>query len=404
MMRTGFHFQEIFKPLFFLTQILCLAPYTIKNKRIIISKIRLILSVILVAANVALTVIYFKNLNETLNTDFAKAGTIKFLSIFRDLGSTAVMVVNVAFSYGHSKRLLAELDKIYQVDKELAELGLEDNINKANASLKRNLKILLVLVHLIFITFGETGSALLKEHERVMYLLVNLYPRLIIGFLNITVYMVSMLIEGRFKIINLLFTRKMIESNQLRKYPIEFDFCDKIKHLVSLHKVLVKVSKEINSNFSFQVLLCITMNFILLIGDLHTIMYIIFFGLFTKHSRIVFDILKHCIGYIFDLFYIAKRSADLCEEANRTKVLLLGIKIDVEKEDERNLVIASTLKLMQNKLEITACKLFNIDNALLFSICSAASSYLFIMLQLDMGNKQNPTEAPMGVDNTTLIF
>ncbi|RZC40867.1 7tm 7 domain containing protein, partial [Asbolus verrucosus] len=217
-------------------------------------------------------------------------------------------------------------------------------------------------MHLILITFGEIASALVRHSGTLLYLMVNLYPRLIIGVMNITVYIVSMLTEKRFKSINFLFTQKMNESNQLRRYPTESDFSEKIRHLVSLHKILVKISKEINSVFSFQLLLCITMNFILLIGDLYTSMYII-----SSHCRLVFDMLKHCIGYIFDLFYIVKRSADLCEEANRTKVLLLGIKIDVEKEDERNSVIASALKLIQNKLEITACKLFNIDNALLFS-------------------------------------
>ncbi|RZC38526.1 7tm 7 domain containing protein, partial [Asbolus verrucosus] len=404
MPRTGLCFEDIFKPLIILSQILGMAPYAIKNDKIIISKIRLIPSIILITINVALTVIYFKNLNETFDIDFAKAGTIKFLSMFRDLGGTTLMVVNTAFCYYQSSRMLAELEKISHVDKELTELGLGDNIKKANASIKRSLQILLIIVHLVFITLGEIASALVRQHGTLLYLLVNLYPRLMIGGMNITVYIVSMLIEERFKSINFLFTQKMIESNQLRKYPTEFDFSENIRHLVSLHKILVKISKEINSVFSFQLLLCITMNFILLIGDLYTSMYIIFFGLFTKHCRLVFDMVKHCIGYIFDLFYVAKRSSDLCEEANRTKVLLLGIKIDVEKEDERNSVIASALKLMQNKLEITACKLFNIDNALLFSICGAASSYLFIMLQLDIGSNQNPTEAPMGANNTTLII
>ncbi|RZC00569.1 7tm 7 domain containing protein [Asbolus verrucosus] len=71
--------------------------------------------------------------------------------------------------------------------------------------------------------------------------------------------------------------------------------------------------------------------------------------------------------YSFDLYYCSNRSSALCYEANRTKKLLLSIKIDVDKEEERDAVIASSLRLMHNKLEITACKLFNIDNALLFS-------------------------------------
>jgi gustatory receptor len=98
-------------------------------------------------------------------------------------------------------------------------------------------------------------------------------------------------------------------------------------------------------------------------------------------------------------------------QAATTKTALLGIKIDVVKEDERNTVIASALRLMENKLEVTACKLFRIDNALLFSvseqygnrsftstlqICSAVFSYLFVMLQFDRS-----TDKSLQATNTT---
>ena len=47
---------------------------------------------------------------------------------------------------------------------------------------------------------------------------------------------------------------------------------------------------------------------------------------------------------------------------------MVGIKIGVDNEDDRDLVIASALKLLQNPLEITAFQLFTIDNSLLFSV------------------------------------
>jgi gustatory receptor len=47
--------------------------------------------------------------------------------------------------------------------------------------------------------------------------------------------------------------------------------------------------------------------------------------------------------------------------------VLLGVRINVNDENERNEVIALVLKLMNRKLEITAGGLFTIDYSLLFS-------------------------------------
>jgi gustatory receptor len=47
--------------------------------------------------------------------------------------------------------------------------------------------------------------------------------------------------------------------------------------------------------------------------------------------------------------------------------VLLGVRININDENERNEVIASALKLMNRNLEITAGGLFRLDYSLLFS-------------------------------------
>jgi hypothetical protein len=47
--------------------------------------------------------------------------------------------------------------------------------------------------------------------------------------------------------------------------------------------------------------------------------------------------------------------------------VLLGVRIHVNDENERNEVIALVLKLMNRRFEITAGKLFTVDHFLLFS-------------------------------------
>jgi gustatory receptor len=55
--------------------------------------------------------------------------------------------------------------------------------------------------------------------------------------------------------------------------------------------------------------------------------------------------------------------------------MLLGVRINVDDENERNEVIALVLNLMNRKLEITAGKLFRIDNTLLFSASLQSNFY-----------------------------
>ncbi|KAH0814647.1 hypothetical protein GEV33_008146 [Tenebrio molitor] len=380
-------FEKIFKPVYFLGAVLGMSPYNVTDGELVLSKLKATLSMTLVVFNVVLTVLYFQSFADNFDIDFAKADTIKFLTIFRDLGGTTIMAITLMFSYVNSKHMLREVGLIYQVDSELMKLNFENDLEESERKIKKQLAILLVVLNFVFNVVGEVGSAMVRTNHRILYLLVNIYPRLVITLLNLTLYSIFTVIQTRFEMINVAIYQKVVKSNVVRKYPNELDFSDQITQLVSIHKILVTVSRNINSIFSFQILLCITVNFVLLIGDLHTSMYIIFFRIFTKHYKIVLDMIKNCITYGFDLFYLARRTSELCNEANRTKVVLLGIKIDVDKENERNTVIVSALKLIQNKLEITACRLFNIDNALLFSICGAASSYLFIMLQLDIGNR-----------------
>jgi gustatory receptor len=315
-----------------------MSPYNVTDGELVLSKLKATLSMTLVVFNVVLTVLYFQSFADNFDIDFAKADTIKFLAIFRDLGGTTIMAITLMFSYVNSKHMLREVGLIYQVDSELMKLNFENDLEESERKIKKQLAILLVVLNFVFNVVGEVGSAMVRTNHRILYLLVNIYPRLVITLLNLTLYSIFTVIQTRFEMINVAIYQKVVKSNVVRKYPNELDFSDQITQLVSIHKILVTVSRNINSIFSFQILLCITVNFVLLIGDLHTSMYIIFFRIFTKHYKIVLDMIKNCITYGFDLFYLARRTSELCNEANRTKVVLLGIKIDVDKENERNTV------------------------------------------------------------------
>lgn len=248
------------------------------------------------------------------------------------------MLLNVFCLGFTSKKMVDQIVQFGRIDSQLKGMNLNSHFDKSERRVRRHLVVLLVLVNLIFNIFGEVASALVRDTNQILFFFVNVYPRMMIGFMTCTLNSIFLLGQTRFEMINELVSRKIENSRKCVNYPNEANFCNEIQSLVEIHKILVRTCKEINSIFLVQVLVCITMDFVLLIGDLHTSMYIIFFDLFYKHFKIVLDMIKNCVTYVFDLVYLAKRTNDLCNEANRTKILLLGIDVDIDKESERNVV------------------------------------------------------------------
>ncbi|RZB66636.1 7tm 7 domain containing protein, partial [Asbolus verrucosus] len=344
-------------PLHFMSKILGMAPFESQNGRVTFSKTRSIICLICMTTFTIITIKYFKNFDGTLHREYAKIKTISFLVWLRAFGSIIAMGLILLLKFTAFKKIEDVKKRISQVDIALIAQNREQQISKAGYQNRKFWILLLVVINLCFTIIGQILTVSTKENQRVIYFIIISYPRLVVSTTNIKFYAITIILQERFKIINGILTNKVGQN-----------FCENITHVISLHKLLVKISIEINSIFSSHLLLWITINFLLLVGDLYICMYTIFFNLFAIHYKTVFSLFKNCIVYSFDLFYFSRRSTKLCEEANRAKVALLGIKIDINMEDHRNCVIESILNLMENKLEITAHRLFSIDNALIFSI------------------------------------
>ncbi|KAJ3621359.1 hypothetical protein MTP99_003503 [Tenebrio molitor] len=188
-------------------------------------------------------------------------------------------------------------------------------------------------------------------------------------------------------------------NHVLEKYPIDKKYS--LSHLVFLHTNLVKITQKLNSCFGLHLFLWIALCVALIVVESHALLYMF---LYTRSSindfTLVIISIKNILLYSFDLCYLSKRCSNLCTEASHFKTILLSTKINIESEENRNSVIALVLKLMNNNLQITACRLFSIDYDLLFKICGTVFSYLFIMLQLDQSNTFGPNVAP----NETVFF
>ncbi|KAJ3621371.1 hypothetical protein MTP99_003511 [Tenebrio molitor] len=306
------------------------------------------------------------------------------------------MFVSLFFTRDLVMSVKKTMQKIVDIDVSLTKLVQKQYLERRNHRVRRYGIKLLLTINLVFNTLGSVYNAYCKKSDQYLYFFITWYPRVVVSTKLIGYLTVITTIRTRLEVINNLLLLEVVESNKLKKFPVKHDFGEYIDGLVTLHKDLIRTSQELADSFSPFLLVWISTHFVILLGDSYAGFNVILNDNPVKHLNVVIGLVKNCIGYAVDLYALSVKSSDLCREAATTKTALLGIKIDVVKEDERNTVIASALRLMENKLEVTACKLFRIDNALLFSICSAVFSYLFVMLQFDRS-----TDKSLQATNTT---
>ncbi|XP_044262811.1 gustatory receptor 68a-like [Tribolium madens] len=381
-------------PVILWSKILGISPISYKGSRITYSKIGTVQTITYFVIFIILTIAFFEERSSlTTPIELIDIRTIRFVATFRTVANITLMAVLFLGTYMRREKFLTSLKQIQNLEPEFHKLNQIGTITRNNRQTRR-MVVLLIVLSMSFNFFGDFLTFFMKEKLDLLWrefctFVVIVYPRLVVNNINLGFLTLLMILEGRFKVINDVLKSLINDSRKMNKFPVELNFCDKIKHLVNLHKSLVKVAKDHNSLYSLHLLLWITVTFILLVGDSYIVMYILFFHLSDVRYILILYLVKNVVMYGIELFVLAKIVTNLCQEANNTKKLIVKIKIDIDKENERNELISSALKLSQSDLEITACKFFSIDNALLFSICGASSSYLFIMIQLDLGNKKN---------------
>ncbi|KAH0821832.1 hypothetical protein GEV33_000959 [Tenebrio molitor] len=253
----------------------------------------------------------------------------------------------------------ALLTKLKEVDCLLTSMDQQESVSKMNRKHQRFVIILMVVHNLCFATLAEIYTAWVNPHASLHFFIVYTYPRLVCSTVNIKFVVYASILRGRFKIINDFISAKLSTDR---------DFCEQLTRVVSLHKLLVQLSRQLNSIFSLHLLMWLAICFGLLVGDLYAGLYVIFFDSRSAfHLALILITYKNCVVSAFDIWSFAKMCNELSHEANRTKVAILKVKVDVKQHNERDLVAKSVLKLMNNKLEMTAHKLFTINNNLLFS-------------------------------------
>jgi hypothetical protein len=250
--------------------------------------------------------------------EFARVKIINFLLVFRAVANVTVLAILTALTYIYAQKTTAAVIELYKVDQTLLKLGQREQLARANWR-TRNSEIFLVLVVNIALNLIEgVLKALTKMDKQIVYFIVVTYPRIALTNFNTSFFIMMLMVEERFRIINGLILKR---RNGAGRYSKEANFCEAIDELVFIHKSLVRISKGINQIFYVTALFFITADFILLVGDLYIIMYALFSGFFQKHVRTIISLVKNCTSYVTDLFYFAKRSSDLCHEVRSTTLV-----------------------------------------------------------------------------------
>ncbi|KAJ3640604.1 hypothetical protein Zmor_027158 [Zophobas morio] len=370
--------DDVLAPVTFARTVLGMAPYHIQNGRLTYHKIRSLICLVTIITITTITAYFLLNLEVFLNTQATIVGTIKAVIIIRRIGSVVALLVTIGPSRSNFIKILKIRHDLNQIDERLSKFGCKEEINQSNYIHRKKIIFLLLLSSMVLVLGEVVIMKIFISSFETIQALVFTYPVVVMKTINTSFHGTTLILQARFNCINTLFSTSI---------PLDKNFSKNVQHLTLIHRDLVQTSRRLNRVFNLQLLLWIFLNSVLLIGDLHAATYVVVFRLSGKLYRVLVISVKNCLTYSFDFYYLCKRCKELCYEANRTRILLLGVRLPVNnKEDERDTVITSALNLLNNKLEITACRLFRVDYTLLFSICGVAFSYLFIVLQLEVGD------------------
>ncbi|KAJ3621374.1 hypothetical protein MTP99_003514 [Tenebrio molitor] len=290
------------------------------------------------------------------------------------------MVADFAIAFTYRSEVLAQIKAISRVDSKLVNFDQRQNIILCNKYTRKALILMFILVCVAYPTVGVLLSALSGTSFDVVGHIAILYLQVVTGSFTVTLFVTAMILETRFKIVNGIFLKKVCPYNP--------NFCKKVKCLTNIHKNLIRISGTVNEVFAVHLLLVITMSCFTLVVRVYSLVHAVIWDSVEELNNSMVSSLTSLTKTVFDLIMIARCSSKLCAEANRTKVIIMRTNLSALQEDERDLVILSSMQLEQAKLEVTACNFFNIDKSLLFTICSVVFSYVFIVVQFDMGNIQ----------------
>jgi len=160
----------------------------------------------------------------------------------------------------------------------------------------------------------------------------------------------------------------------------------KVETLMQVHDSIIDAANEVNTNYSFQILICLTVLFIKTV-------FAVFFAYFEQFVLGKTDAaFNWSIWTIIDwneILLITVTCHLASTQAQQTGVEVHKLLMNSPENIVRDKLIIFSQQVFHRPVEFTACGLFSIDAALLFTIIGSMTTYLLIMLQFQEGNEAN---------------
>jgi hypothetical protein len=291
---------EIFQPLFVFSEMLGSYPFKTHKTNVTTYRIKQLYSLTCYFTYVTLVILFLIRCLQKYSDLI-----VVIILIIKCFGSMVVLLAIIVSSHTSHRKILKMMRSISEIDLELKKrFGQEERIARSRYRHRKWL-IILMFLNLFYNLVVDCYVGLTKSLNLMEYFATITYPRIVIINVHIMYCTITIMIEERFKIVNELFHKLDSRSKEFR---------ENVTKLIVIHRVLVKVCQQLNSVYTLQFLLWITQCFILVLNDLYLATYILFFNNYSADFNNTFVYTKNILIYVFDLFYLSKRSATLCFE------------------------------------------------------------------------------------------
>ncbi|KAF5300086.1 hypothetical protein FQA39_LY11278 [Lamprigera yunnana] len=302
--------------------------------------------------------------------------------------STVLLCLSKSYSYGYplnaisavvilslfNKTSVSVWKEINRIDNIIEKLGFQKKLRKQNRRIwyRSSFAILeYVLQYIILLTY-EWRWFEVVHHFTFFIICVSV---------KVQYYTFVSSIAGRFTVLN-SFLKKTVNAFAPRKCN---ELGKKVILVIEQHKRLVALARTINKIYSFLLFSYIGFDSVILITHSYSLLNLTLHKISVEEMTYTLHIIiPNLFSAAFNLYLLASCSNVVCTEANATKGILQELTNHPQSTISTNTIKQISFHLMNNKLSITAFKLFNVDFAIIYSILATTANYLLIMLQFDL--------------------
>ncbi|RZC34812.1 7tm 7 domain containing protein [Asbolus verrucosus] len=286
------------------------------------------------------------------------------------------------------RKLSFFLQKLSNFDRSFAALDAVANVQKTYKPHVTSLTLMMIVTICCYTWLDVI--LYVKEFSFVFIgdVMAYCFPFIIALLIIVQFCLMTLLLKRRFFWINrkLVQIEKHLNKKSLVIDPLESKKIIKILEILRhKHDRLCRLSVTLNKVYSLPLLMTTLQNFIIIIVTLF--LHVEDSKPLKKdHSRVLYIIFDSMIIIYScaEIVMMVKACSTTRSEAKLTATILH--RFQKTSQDMDHFVEFFSMQLMHSGVEFSACKIFVIDESLLFSMVGAISTYLIIVLQLQLGD------------------